>query len=219
MSRNATEIARVLERAKRERVPATAFFPNLTFQAPLLLIDPRAGRIVLGRSPVEAANAAVLARPRCTFHCEMSGWHVEFVAAEPRAVSLRRRNLIQCRFPELLASNPRRAHDRVRLRPPLPLRVHADAAGIMPFEALILDFGMGGVGFLCYASSITLEPGTVLRGCRVVLPGGAECVADLEVRYSQAITLPNGRRAMRSGCRFLSTPSPIASLAKRLAGT
>jgi c-di-GMP-binding flagellar brake protein YcgR len=218
MSRNATEIARVLERAKREGVPATAFFPNLTFQAPLLLVDPKAGRIVLARSPVEAANAAVLARPRCTFHCEMAGWHVEFVAAEPRAVLFRRRNLIQCRFPELLASNPRRAHDRVRLKPPLPLRVHADAAGIMPFEALILDFGMGGVGFLCYASSITLEPGTVLRGCRVVLPGGAECVADLEVRYSQAITLPNGRRAMRSGCRFISTPAPLAALAKRFAG-
>lgn len=218
MSRNATEIARVLERAKREGVPATAFFPSLTFQAPLLLVDPKAGRIVLARSPEEAANAAVLARPRCTFHCEMAGWHVEFVAAEPRAVLFRKRPLIQCRFPELLASNPRRAHDRVRLKPPLPLRVHADAAGIMPFEALILDFGLGGVGFLCYASSITLEPGTVLRGCRVVLPGGAECIADLEVRYSQAITLPNGRRAMRSGCRFLSTPAPLGALAKRLAG-
>ena len=217
MSRSATEIARVLERARRERVPATAFFPSFTFQAPLLLVDPRGGRIVLARSPVEAANAAVLARPRCTFHCEMSGWHVEFVAAAPRAVTWRRRNLIECRFPELLASNPRRAHERVHLAPPLPLRVHADAAGIMPFEALILDFAMGGVGFLCYASSITLEPGTVLRGCRIVLPNRAECVADLEVRYTQAITLPNGKRAMRSGCRFLSTPSALAALVKRLA--
>ena len=216
MSRNATEIARVLERAKRERVPATAFFPNLTFQAPLLLVDPKAGRIVLGRSPVEAANAAVLARPRCTFHCELAGWHVEFVAAEPRAVSFRRRNLIQCRFPELLASNPRRAHDRVRLKPPLPLRVHADAAGIMPFEALIVDLGYGGVGFLAYPTSITLEPGTVLRGCRIALPGGQECVTDLEVRYSQAITLGNGRRAMRSGCRLLSACPQLAALTKRL---
>jgi c-di-GMP-binding flagellar brake protein YcgR len=215
MSRSATEIARVLERVKNERLPVTAFFPSLTFQAPLLHVDPRAGRIVLARSPLEAANAAVLSRPRCTFHCEMAGWHVEFVASEPRAVLFRRRNLIQCRFPELLASNPRRAHDRVRLKPPLPLRVHADAAGIMPFEALILDFGLGGVGFLAYASSITLEPGTVLRGCRIVLPGGVECIADLEVRYSQAITLPDGRRAMRSGCRFLTACPQLSTLAKR----
>jgi c-di-GMP-binding flagellar brake protein YcgR len=200
---------------RNEGVPVTAFFPSFTFQAPLLHVDARAGRIVLARSSVEAANAAVLARPRCTFHCEMGGWHVEFVAAEPRSVRYRKRNLIQCRFPELLASNPRRAHDRVRLKPPLPLRVHADAAGIMPFEALILDFGSGGVGFLAYASSITLEPGTVLRGCRIVLPGGAVCTADLEVRYSQAITLPNGKRAMRSGCRFLRPCPPLEALAKR----
>lgn len=216
MSRSATEIARVLEKAKAEGVSVNAFFPSLTFHSQLVLIDPRAGRIVLARSSEEAANAAVLARPRCTFHCEMAGWHVEFVAAEPRAVVYKRRELIQCRFPELLASNPRRAHDRVQLRPPLPLRVQADADGIMPFEALILDLGYGGVGFLAYASSITLEPGTLLRGCRIQLPGGAQCVADLEVRYSQAITLPNGRRAMRSGCRFVSHCPEIAALAKRL---
>jgi c-di-GMP-binding flagellar brake protein YcgR len=218
MSRSATEIARVLGKAKAEGVSVCAFFPGFTFRAQLVLIDPRADRIVLSRSPVEAANAAVLSRPRCTFHCEMAGWHVEFVAAQPRAVTFRRRGLIECRFPELLASNPRRSDDRVRLRPPLPLRVHADAKGIMPFEALILDLGFGGVGFLCYACSITLEPGTVLRGCRIVLPNGAECITDLEVRYTQAITLPNGRRAMRSGCRFLSAVPPLAALAKRLLG-
>ena len=218
MSRSATEIARVLSKAKSEGVPVTAFFPNLTFEAPLVHVDAKAGRIVLGRSPLEAANAAVLARPRCTFHCELAGWHVEFVAAEPRAVTFKGEELIQCRLPELLASHPRRQHDRVHLKPPLPLRVHADADGIMPFEALILDVGFGGVGFLAYASSITLEPGTVLRGCRIVLPGGKECVVDLEVRYSQAITLRNGRRAMRSGCRFLTNCPELEALAKRLLG-
>jgi hypothetical protein len=216
MSRSAAEIGRVLAKAKQEGVPVAAYFPSLTFQAPLVHVDTKAGRILIARSPVEAANAAVLARPRCTFHCEMAGWHIEFVAAEPRAVVFRGHDLIQCRFPELLASNPRRAHNRVRLRPPLPLRVHADAAGIMPFEALIVDVGLGGVGFLAYASTITLEPGTVLRGCRIALPGGAECVTDLEVRYSQAVTLPNGRRAMRSGCRFLAASPELAALTKRL---
>jgi len=217
MSRSPAEIARVLEKAKAEGVSVCAFFPSLTFQAHLVHIDPRAGRILLTRSAVEAANAAVLSRPRCTFHCEIAGWHVEFVAAEPRAVVFKRRSLIECRFPELLASNPRRAHDRVRLKSPMPLHVHADTRGIMPFEAMILDLGFAGIGFLAYASSITLEPGTVLRGCRIVLPGGAECLTDLEVRYTQAITLPNGRRAMRSGCRFLNACPQLAALAKRLA--
>ena len=204
----------MLSRAKAEGVGVCAFFPSLTFQAQLVHIDPRAGRILMSRSAVAAANAAVLARPRCTFHCEMAGWHVEFIAAEPRAVAVRRRELIQCRFPELLASNPRRSHDRVHLKAPLPLRVHADTRGIMPFDALILDLAAGGIAFLCYACSITLEPGTVLRGCRIVLPNRSECVVDLEVRYTQAITLPNGHRAMRSGCLFLTPCPQLAALAR-----
>lgn len=216
MSRAATEIARVLDKAKLERVTVSAFFPNLTFESRLLHVDAKAGRVLLSRSPVQAANMAVLSRPRCTFHCEMAGWHVEFVAAEARAVFFQRQELIQCRFPELLASNPRRQHDRVRITPPLPLRVQADAAGVMPFDALILDFGAGGMGFLGYATHITLEPGTVLRGCRIVLPGGEQCVADLEVRYSQAITLPNGRRAMRSGCRFLQASPALTAFASKV---
>jgi flagellar brake protein len=218
MSRAPAEIARVLQKAKAEGVAVCAFFPDFTFQARLAIIDPRAGRIVLTRSPLEAANAAVLSRPRCTFHCELAGWHVEFVAAEPRAVVFKRRSLIECRFPELLASNPRRAHDRVRLKSPMPLHVHADTRGITPFEAMLLDFGLGGIAFLAYTSSITLEPGTVLRGCRIAMPGGGEGLADLEVRYTQAITMPNGRRALRSGCRFLSATPQLAALARRVLG-
>jgi flagellar brake protein len=217
VSRSAAEIARILERIKSEGVLVTAYFPSIIFQSRLVLVEPKARRIVLEQDSSKQANAALLSRPRCSFHCQTGGWHVEFVATEPRAVMVRRRKLIQCRFPGLLARNARQRHERAQLAPPLPLRVQADAAGIMPFDGFIVDVGFGGVGFLVYASSITLEPGTVLRGCRIQVPGGAHCVTDLEVRYSQAVTLADGRRAMRSGCRFL-TPSPqLTALAKALA--
>jgi hypothetical protein len=215
MSRSATEIGRVLQTAVDEGVLLASYFPKLTFEAPLLLVDTRAGRIVIARSEDEEANQALLARPRCTFHCKMAGWHVEFIAAEPRAVTVKRRELIQCRFPELLASSQRREDQRILLNP--PLRVVADAGGLMPFDGLILDVGRSGVGFLVYANSITLEPGTVLRGCRIEFPGGSGCVTDLEVRYSQPVTLPNGRRAMRSGCRILNACPELIEVIKRIA--
>jgi c-di-GMP-binding flagellar brake protein YcgR len=215
MSRSADEIARVLGKVKSEGMLITAYFPTLTFQSLLLLIDPRAGRIVLGRSSIEAANRALLSRPRGTFHSEMAGWHIEFVAAEPRAVVLQGQHLIQCRFPELLASNQRRQLERAEVKPALPLRVEADAAGIMPFEARIIDFALGGIGFLIYSNTITLEPGTLLRGCRIEIPGGRACVADLEVRYSQPVTFAGGRRAMRSGCRFVNPTVEVLELIKR----
>jgi c-di-GMP-binding flagellar brake protein YcgR len=207
MSRDAAEIARVLDKAKKESVPVKVFFPGLTFESQLLMVDPKGGRLVLARSARELANAALLSRPRCTFHCEMAGWHIEFVASAPRSITFKGTKLIECRFPEILASNPRRQHERAPAQPPLALRVEADAGGIMPFDARIVDIAPGGIGFLIYAESIILEPGTVLRGCRIQLPNGRISDADLEVRYSTPVTLPNGRRVMRSGCRFLR-PSP-----------
>ena len=209
MSRNPAEIARVLDKAKAAGVPVRVHFPGMTFESQIFLVDPANARVVFAWSAREAANQALLSRPRCTFHCEMAGWHIEFVAAAPRAVKFHGRKLIECRFPEILASNARREHERTEASPTLALRVVADAGGIMPFEARIVDIAPGGVGFLVYADGITLEPGTVLRGCRIQLPGatGSRATADLEVRYSRPVTLANGRRLMRSGCRFLK-PSP-----------
>ena len=88
MSRNPTEITRVLEKAKNEHVPVTAFFPSLTFSAPLVLVDPRGGRIVLDRCRDERANQALLQRPRCAFHIEMAGWHVRFLGTNLPATSV-----------------------------------------------------------------------------------------------------------------------------------
>jgi c-di-GMP-binding flagellar brake protein YcgR len=215
MSRNAAEIARVLDKARKESVPVKVFFPGLTFESQILMVDPKGGRLVLARGAKETANAAVLSRPRCTFHCEMAGWHIEFVASAPRSVAFKGQKLIEFRFPEILASNPRRQHERREAQPPLALRVEADAGGIMPFDARIVDIGPGGIGFLIYADSIILEPGTLLRGCRIQLPGGRISDADLEVRYSTPLTLPNGRRVMRSGCRFVAPGPQIAEFVRR----
>jgi c-di-GMP-binding flagellar brake protein YcgR len=215
MSRNAAEIARVLDKARKESVPVKVFFPGLTFESQILMVDPKGGRLVLARGAKETANAAVLSRPRCTFHCEMAGWHIEFVASAPRSVAFKGQKLIEFRFPEILASNPRRQHERRETQPPLALRVEADAGGIMPFDARIVDIGPGGIGFLIYADSIILEPGTLLRGCRIQLPGGRISDADLEVRYSTPLTLPNGRRVMRSGCRFVAPGPQIAEFVRR----
>lgn len=205
----------MLEHVKAQHTLLTVHLSALHFQSLLRLVDPKAGRIVLERSLVEAANQALLARPRCSFHCELAGWHIEFVASKPSAVVHHGSPAIQCRFPEVLVSHQRRAHQRVDVQPPIPLRVEADAGGIMPFDARIIDIGVGGIGFLVYSDNITLEPGTLLRGCRIQLPGGGMCVADLEVRYSQPVTFSNGRRAMRSGCRFVDASPEIVALAKR----
>jgi len=192
----------------------TSYLSEIVFQSLLRKVDSRAGRIVLERSPVEAANAALLARARCTFHSELPGWHIEFVAAAPRTTLHGDARAIELEFPQVLSSQQRRAHPRGGVKLPLALRCLADAGGITPFDAHIVDMGLGGIGLLLYAYDIALEPGTVLRGCRIELPGHGACIADLEVRYSRPVAFPDGRHAMRSGCRFLNPTPEVLELVR-----
>lgn len=192
----------------------TSYLSEIVFQSLLRKVDAGAGRIVLERSPVEAANAALLARARCTFHSELPGWHIEFVAAAPRATLHGDARAIELEFPQVLSSQQRRVHPRGEVKPPLALRCLADADGITPFEANVIDIGLDGISFLLYAYDIALEPGTVLRGCRIEVPGRGTCTADLEVRYSQPVTFPDGRHAMRSGCRFVNPTPEVLELAR-----
>lgn len=197
-----------------QRAPVSTGPDDARFEAKLLTVDAEGGRIVVSRSPSEAANGALLQRSLCAFHASLPGWHVEFAAADPRD----RGNAIELKFPEVMASRQERAHPRAAVSPHAPLRCLADAAGITPFDARMIDIGRGGVGFLVYPGDITLPPGTLLHGCRIEGPDGRTYTVDLEVRYSQPVTMKDGTRAARSGCRFVEPSAEVLELVRHYTG-
>ena len=214
MTRTPAEIARILEKLVAH--DSTLTVQGTSVQTRLCEVDGPNSRLLLERCATEAENASLLSRSRCTFHAEMTGWHIEFATGAAREITILGRKLIECPLPEVLVSTQRRADPRAETDAPQPtLTVLADADGFMPFDAQIVDMGSGGLGFLVYASDITLEPGTVLRGCRIQVPGKMDVTADLEVRYTLPVDGADGTRIMRSGCRFLTTPPEIFELAKK----
>jgi c-di-GMP-binding flagellar brake protein YcgR len=209
ISRSPQEIARLLAMlaARGEALTSRLGQGELAFESRLLHVDPGRAFIVIALSADETANRSLLARPRASFHASAGGWRIEFAAAEPQPVQYDGRAAIRLRFPEILVSQQRRVHERVSVQPRVPLHFVADAGGVISFDCAIVDIGAGGIGFLQYAPDITLEPGTLLKGCRIEPPGHAPVTVDLEVRYSAPVTLADGRRALHSGCRFID-PSP-----------
>ncbi|MBI2317206.1 MAG: PilZ domain-containing protein [Betaproteobacteria bacterium] len=109
----------------------------------------------------------------------------------------------------MLVNLDKRNHIRAEVSPQISLRCEADAGGVLSFDGRISDISHGGLGFLVYDPSITLEPGTVLRGCRIKPIGRKTQVVDLEVRYSELVTLSDGTRVKRSGCRFIDPPQSL----------
>lgn len=208
---SSSEIISVLESFAAHRIPITSYMhaAEQSFVSRIRHVDPQGQYIVIDASPSDKANAALLDRPRCTFFLTTAGSHVEFVAADPQAISHENVSAIRLKFPEVLVNLDKRNHIRAELSPQIFLHCEADADGVLSFDGRISDISRGGIGFLVYDPSITLEPGTVLRGCRIEPTARKPLIVDLEVRYSELVTLSDGKRVMRSGCQFIDAPQSL----------
>ena len=74
--------------------------------------------------------------------------------------------------------------------------------GFMETDAEVADLAIGGVGVLNCDSELKLEPGEVLSGCAIALPGVGQIAADLTVQHQTPMRLPDGREVTRVGCQF-----------------
>jgi len=221
MLRTPEEITRVLNSLVMRGEPIISDLDGgkLLFRSRLRFVDPAQAYIIIELSADEAANKALLARPRATFHAEPGGWRVEFAVADPMPTSAHEGAPgIRLRFPEIVAGHRRRESERAEAPPQEELRCVVDEAGVMPFDGTMANVSKGGIGFLQYDPAISLEPGTVLKGCRIESAGGDSVVVDMEVRYSQLVDLADGSQVQSSGCRFLNLSAEETARIEELFG-
>lgn len=207
--RSQSKIAPVLERlvAQRERVDVQ--LPDGVFTTHIVGADPAGQFVTIAASPDEQVNSSVLALARVILVSGPGNWHVEFVGAGPQPVVHDGVAAIRLGYPEILSVQQRRQSERYDAPAAPALRCVADAGGIAPFDAQIRDISLGGISVLLYPPDVILEPGTVLAGSRIEVSGADAVTVDLEVRYSELVTLADGRRARCSGFRFLDLPGAI----------
>lgn len=212
--RSRIEIKRVLDAlvAQHQVVTAVIQGNENPFTARIVSADARWGFIIVTAVADESANRALLARASVTFVSTPGEWRIEFVATEPGKVMHEGTPAIRLLYPEILAIQQRRQHDRLEVTATALLRCVADAGGIMPFEARIRDISFAGISALFYSADISLEPGTVLVGSVIEVPGLDPVTVDLEVRYSDVVTLPDGSHGHVSGFRFINPPDDLNRL-------
>jgi c-di-GMP-binding flagellar brake protein YcgR len=212
--RSRSKIAPVLEAlvARRERVTVELRDNQGLVTTQLILADPVGDFIVIAAAADEPLNSALLALARVTMVAEPDDWHIEFVGVDPSEVLHEGIAAIRLGYPAILTVQQRRQDERHDASPTLVLRCVADAGGFAPFDAQIKDISLGGISVLIYPPDVMLEPGTVLAGSRIEIPGVDTVTIDLEVRYSELVTLEDGSRARCSGFRFLNAPEDVKQM-------
>jgi len=183
-----------------------------TFVSHILFVDSRKGYFVISYCANKLLNSKLLELRSLRFTASNQDAHFMFGVSNPVETRFKGQPAIQFTLPNSLILYHRREYPRLPVPVEASLRCVADAGGIAPFESHITDITHDGFGCILYNRDIKLEPGAVLKGCRIIIPSGKAVVADLELRYIMTIPLPDGTLANRAGLRFIQRPDEIAEL-------
>jgi len=207
------EIGRVLDAMREDGATlAATLSAEMMFLSQVLEVDPVKGYIRLAYSNHKPANAAALAAPRLTLRCQHRGAQYAFAGATPRHVLHSGKPLIQCEMPSVMLAMQQRRETR-RIAIPAQAPVDCDVRmGPLSFEARVIDISLQGIGPLVSDPTLPVCPGTRLERVRIRHPQHAPVEVDLEVRHVTRVTLSDGKRATRIGCKIISSPENLEEL-------
>lgn len=195
-----------------DTVSATMKPAKVLFLSRLVYVEPVKQFMLVSYSDHKPANSALLAAKSVTFKCNHRGAQFAFSCNAPRQTTHGREPAIQLGMPTtMLALLHRRGLQRVEV----PARAEVDCQlrmGVLAFDARLVDVSMDGMGFLMAEDAMPLCAGTRLEGARIRHPNREPLVVDIEVRHVTRVTLPDGRRATRIGCRILAASRELEDL-------
>ncbi len=203
--RSRIEICRVLQMLALEqcRISAEIGGSKRLFVSHILRVDLTTGHLVMAYGPQKETNSMVLESPSVEFTAsDRRDTQYLFAASSPEETQLDGKPAIQFDLPQMLILHSRREHPRLPVPADISLRCIADSTGFIPFESRVTDVSHDGLGCLIYEPSIVLEPGAVLKNCRIIAPSGRAFVVDMELRHISTVALPDGSPAHRAGFRF-----------------
>lgn len=211
--RSGIEIDRILSAIAEDGDTVSASLPSkVLFLSKLVYVEPVKQYVLLEYSDHKPANSAVLAAPLVTLRCNHRGAQIAFSCAAPRQAVHAQQPAIQAGVPtQLIALQHRRAVTRVQA--PAQANVQCQLRmGMLSFDARLLDVSLDGMGFLLTDDSIPLCEGTRLERARIRHPEREPLTVDIEVRHVARISVADGRRATRIGCRIVAAPEALEEL-------
>jgi c-di-GMP-binding flagellar brake protein YcgR len=212
--RSRIEILRLMQALAHGKCRITATLAGShPFSSFLVAFDAASERFAIDYSPHKSLNAMLLAASSVEFTAiDQNNLNYTFIVSGAEEAMIAGGPAIRFPLPKAILMHNRREHPRLPTPADLSLRCVADEAGVIPFESHVTDLSHDGLGCLVYDPDVRLEPGMVLHGCRIVIPGGDAVVVDMELRHVAPQRLPDGTLAQRAGFRLLKKNGELAKL-------
>ncbi len=208
------EICRLLQLQALKSSPIAAELQDgHFFSSQILFVDVAKDHFFITFGAQPSANALLLDTPSVKFTiADNQGLLFTFIATTPKKMQIAGKPVIQFNLPTSLVLHNRRSQLRVQISPDISLRCVVDTAEGITFESQITDISHDGLGGMIYDPDITLEKGTILKGCRIIAPNGDTVVADLELRFTKPSSSDDGTPANHAGFHFVKKPERIDDL-------
>jgi putative nucleotidyltransferase with HDIG domain len=207
------EIGRFLQSLANENIPVFSDIRDgQVFLSHILFVNPDTGHFIAAYAEYKPNNTLVFKNPALEFTSNYHGAHLTFKVLQPSDTMYKGQPALQFSFPRAVLIHHRREHKRIGIPKDISLNLVSGLGDSVPIEIRVVDISMDGLGCIVYKEGSTLQPGTVLKDCRILLPNGKDVAVDLIVRHTSPITLNDGTVAYRTGVRFIQTPKEIEPL-------
>ncbi len=178
-------------------------------------LDPDEELVFLDLGANEEINEKILDSEKIIFITAHDRVKVQFVANWIEKVRLDGRDVFRVELPRSLIKLQRREYYRVTTPIANPLKCIVLMKDERKIEMVVADISIGGVGVVLPPADAVVEPGMTFNGCNLVLPEIGNIVATMEIRNVFEVTLRNGSKTRRAGCRFINLSASMQSMIQR----
>lgn len=184
----------------------------------VLAIDAARNLVVFDGARNEVLNQRLCSAGKVGFATSINGISITFSCAKVDLVSFEQRPALKIALPQELIRLQRRDYFRIMM--PIANPAHClipPSPGLNPeqLKATIIDLSCGGVAIAENEGRLDMQIGDVLPDCRLLLHDVGPLTVTLEVCNTAQLTLHNGVRKTRLGCRFVDIPANLPSVLQR----
>lgn len=218
--RSRPEIVAVLRSLAKQNTMITVYFGQGRefILTTILDVNPDFKELVLDLGADAGANELLLQSTRLLVEGYEDRIKVQFTTTLAQVTTHAGRPAFRVRIPGAMLRLQRRDFYRVQLQMGKPVKAYLQPLADQPdkrVEARLVDLSCGGIAMILAALEVPIEVGSVYPDCSIILPGVGTVSSPVEVSYVREVSLKNGARERRAGCRFIKLPGAMQTMIQR----